>query len=189
MLITREKEKLADAIIFFVKKTKYCGLTKLFKLLYFLDFIHFQETGRSVTDLKYETWKYGPAPKKLWKEIQKGLSEILAKAVQFQYIDTDEINRLTKITPLRKFEGKHLTRREKRIMETLAEIYLEATADQMIEITHIKGRPWDKTKKEKGLNAEIDYMLALDGANENQLDADEIKFRIKEMNEARKALR
>jgi len=38
------------------------GKTKLFKLLYLLDFHHFRETGRSVTGLEYRAWKHGPVP-------------------------------------------------------------------------------------------------------------------------------
>ncbi len=189
MLITHEREKLADAIIFFAKKTKYCGLIKLFKLLYYLDFIHFRETGRSVTGLDYVVWKRGPAPAHLWAEIKNGLGEDLAKAVTFQGPDPDETRSLTKILPRREFDGRYLTRREKRILEELAFLFLEAKADAMIEVTHFRGAPWDRTKKEQGLNAKIDYMLALDGSSDKQLKLEEIKLRMREMNEARKVLR
>ena len=48
MLISRDREKLVNAIVFFADNTRYCGKTKLFKLLYLLDLHHFRETGRSV---------------------------------------------------------------------------------------------------------------------------------------------
>jgi hypothetical protein len=51
MLITHERDKLINAIIFFAKNTRFLGKTKLCKLLYFLDFEHFKETGRPVTGL------------------------------------------------------------------------------------------------------------------------------------------
>lgn len=38
-LININKEKLQNAIIYFSRHTKHCGLTKVMKLLYFLDFI------------------------------------------------------------------------------------------------------------------------------------------------------
>jgi len=62
MLISRDREKLVNAIVFFAGNTRYCGKTKLFKLLYLLDFHHFRETGRSVTGLEYRAWKHGPVP-------------------------------------------------------------------------------------------------------------------------------
>ncbi|HEV7681080.1 MAG TPA: Panacea domain-containing protein [Pyrinomonadaceae bacterium] len=44
-------------------------MTKLFKLLYFLDFEHYKKTGRSVTGLKYFAWPMGPVPVSLKDEI------------------------------------------------------------------------------------------------------------------------
>lgn len=37
MLITHEREKLINAILFFAEHTAHFGKTKLFKLLYLLD--------------------------------------------------------------------------------------------------------------------------------------------------------
>lgn len=60
MLITHEREKLINAIIFFANHTKHLGKIKLFKLLYLLDFEHFRQTGQNVTGLDYRAWKFGP---------------------------------------------------------------------------------------------------------------------------------
>lgn len=189
MLITRERDKLTDAIIFFVRKTKHCGITKLFKLLYFLDFTHFRETGRSVTGLDYIAWPKGPAPRALWLEIKDGPQDVLKASVRFENVASEESAKtFTKIVPQRAFGGRYLTKREKRIMEHLAEIYLEATADDMVEVTHLKGKPWDVTKKHKGMDAVIDYMLALDGSA-GQLDKEEIELRMAERVDTRKIAR
>jgi hypothetical protein len=51
MLVTHEREKLINAILYFAHETKYLGKFKLFKLLYLLDFEHFRLTGHSVTEL------------------------------------------------------------------------------------------------------------------------------------------
>src|SRR3990172_2038157 len=42
MLLSHEREKLINAIIFFADNTRFLGKTKLCKLLYFLDFGHFK---------------------------------------------------------------------------------------------------------------------------------------------------
>jgi hypothetical protein len=52
-------------------------------------------------------------------------------------------------------------------MAQLADIFKEADADDMSEVSHLPNKPWDKTKKEKGLDAEIDYMLSLDDTKES----------------------
>lgn len=190
MLVTHEREKLADAVIYFVKNTKKCGKTKLFKLLFFLDFLHFKETGKSVTGQNYYTWPKGPAPKDFWHEIKGGLKGVLADSVVFQdIVDDESTKKLTKIIARRPVDGKYFTKRERRIMEQLAFIYNEASADEMVEITHLKNTPWDRVKKSEGLRKKISYMLALDGKGKNELSEEVILERINEMKEGRKAFK
>src|SRR3989344_7847794 len=80
MLITHEREKLLNAIIYFAAHTLHCGKTKLFKLLCLLDFEHFRLTGRSVTGLKYYAWEKGPVPVALedeWGEFKPDLDSAI----------------------------------------------------------------------------------------------------------------
>lgn len=74
-----ERRKLFEAIGFFYKNTKKFGLVKLFKLLYFLDMLHFRETGRSVTGLVYTALPYGPVPLKLYAETTKPEADLAAR--------------------------------------------------------------------------------------------------------------
>ena len=52
--------------------------------------------------------------------------------------------------------------RQKKILERLAEIYRDARASDMTEVSHLPRQPWATTMKTKGLHAPIDYLLALD---------------------------
>lgn len=61
---------MVNAIIFFARNTKNCDTRKLYTLLYFLDFEHYAQTGRSVTGLTYYAYPEGPVPVELDKEIQ-----------------------------------------------------------------------------------------------------------------------
>ncbi len=216
MLITHEREKLINAIKYFVKNTKYCGLTKLFKLLYFLDFIHFRETGKPVTGLTYYTWKMGPVPRDLYNEIkdQKGNIHTFfliqnpedLEAEEHESLDYKIPNDLreagyssdprwgknkkktTVFKAYNKYHDKYFSKREKRILEEVAFMFKELWADQIVEVTHLKGAPWDKTKKQNGMDQPIDYMLALDGSSDKELNIEELKTRIVEMEIARTAL-
>ncbi len=62
--------KTLVGIKYFVEKTQHVGRTKLFKLLYFWDFIHFKKYGFSVTGFTYYTFPFGPVPKKLYDQIE-----------------------------------------------------------------------------------------------------------------------
>ncbi|HEV2508602.1 Panacea domain-containing protein [Bosea sp. (in: a-proteobacteria)] len=142
MLITHEREKLIQAINFFVRNTKKCGKVKLFKLLYFLDFEHFKQTGRSVTGQNYFAWPKGPVPVDLNNEIENPMPD-MAEAFQFQKKPIKDSWALD-ITPNVEFSERNFTKREMMILKNLAEEYKNADANSMIEATHLENLPWDK---------------------------------------------
>lgn len=180
MTLSREREKLLNAIIFFCNNTKNCYKLKLMKLLYYLDFWHFKETGRPVTDQIYKAWKMGPVPEKIYKELAPEKSTEDLKEYLFIEEDVyDEINNKKKliIKPRKAFNEKIFTKREISILNRIAEIFYEATGEQMKDSTHMKYAPWDKTVREKGVFSEIDFLLALDDEN-NSLTPEIVKDKL-----------
>lgn len=143
-----EREKLLEAIVFFTQNTQRCGSIKLFKLLYFLDMLHFRETGRTVTGLQYTALPWGPVPTPLLEEFRAPKPDLAAKVkIVAPAADADETaSKRTQITPTEKWADMYLTTREKRIAHELAEMFNEATADNMSEISHAKGGPWEKAR-------------------------------------------
>jgi len=181
ILISHNREKLLNALIYFSRNTDFCGKTKLFKLLYFLDFIHFRETGKSVTGLNYYAWDKGPVPQDLFHELKqpnKDLKDTIALLKQ----SDDEDDKLCKVIAKRPFDPKYFSKREKKIMEHLSFVFKEALAKDMVEITHLTGTPWDKTMKERGPGKQIDYSLAVDGSK-GSLTSEEIRERMSEIKE------
>lgn len=176
MIITHHREKLINAIIYFAKHTKYCGKTKLLKLLYFLDFIHFKYTGRSVTGLEYFAWEKGPVPKDLFEELKNMKSDLKSA------INIVPYENFQKIVPKQKFNGEYFTNREKKLFENLCLIFRDAKSEDMSEVAHLKNEPWDRTLKEKGPWQKIDYLLSIDGS-EDSLSVDEAKDRMEEISE------
>jgi len=138
------REKLLNALVFFSKNTKACGKTKLFKLLYFLDFIHFRETGKSVTGLHYYAWDKGPVPQDLFHELKRPDPDLKETIVLLEQSE-DEDNKLCQIIAKKPFDAKFFTKREMKIMKDLSFIFRDALAKNMVEITHLPGAPWDKT--------------------------------------------
>ncbi len=177
MIITDHREKLINAIIYFAKNTKFCGKTKLMKLLYYLDFYHFKETGKSVTGESYEAWKMGPVPKKTYEELSGTMRPDMEKGIQKLPEEGFQ-----KIIPKKKFESDYFSKRELRILKEVSFIFKDTKADQMVASTHLKNDPWHKTLKEKGKNQEIDYLLAIDQEG-SRLSYEEAKDRVKERQE------
>jgi len=141
MLISHEREKLLNAAIYFAEKTEKCGVTKLFKLLYFLDFEHYKQTGRSVTGLEYYAWKMGPVPEEFYEELPAPEPD-LAQKIKCQPVQTQFENPLMLIIPKAKFDNSHFSKRELSLLNHLAVEFKHHTADQMIEATHVPTLPW-----------------------------------------------
>ncbi len=178
MIITHHREKLINAIIYFARHTKYCGKTKLLKLLYFLDFRHFKQTGKSVTGLDYFAWKMGPVPKDLFEEFSGCMKPDMKTAIH--ELSTEE--EFQQIRPKRKFGDQYFSKQEMKLIEDISFIFKDAKADAMVESTHLKNEPWDRTLKEKGEFQKIDYMLSFD-SDIVSLPYDEAKERVEEREE------
>lgn len=177
MIITRHREKLINAIIYFAKETEHCGKTKLLKLLYFLDFYHFKQTAKSVTGLEYFAWEQGPVPKELFEELSGNMKADLKDAISLA--STEDFQ---KIVPKKKFNEDYFTNREKKLLKDLSYVFRDAKAEEMVEVSHLRNEPWDKTLKEKGPRQKIDYMLSIDD-EENSLSYNEAKERMEEITE------
>lgn len=160
MLITHEREKLIQAINFFVRNTRKCGKVKLFKLLYFLDFEHFKLTGRSVTGMTYNAWKMGPVPVALHEEIESPKPD-MAEAFDFSERVVGD-GKMLAIDPKLPFSDHHFSAREMQLLRSLANEYKNSNADDMIEATHLENLPWDQVFNRQGRKQqEIPYELAI----------------------------
>ena len=139
------REKEINAIIYFLKNTKYCGKTKLFKLLYYLDFINFKQTAKSVTGLIYNAWRCGPVPTDLDSELKTPPFD-LQKFLFIPKVPPGEFFQI-KIKKGVKFDSGYFSKRELRIMAQIAEIFYEAKAEDMTKVSHLPNDPWDITMK------------------------------------------
>jgi uncharacterized phage-associated protein len=160
MLVTRDRQKLIETIVYFAANTKYCGKVKIFKLLYLLDFAHFRETGRSVTGLDYQAWKLGPVPDDLaqeWYELEHDLAAAI-EVVPEKVIDYTRIL----VVPKRPFRNEYFTKRELKLMNQLATRFRDDTSMPLVNVTHTERGPWDKIwDGGKGRNERIPYALAI----------------------------
>ncbi len=177
IIIDYSREKLIHSIVYFLKNTKYCFKTKLFKLLYILDFVHFKQTAMSVTGQDYFAWEKGPVPKTLFEEFANPKQDL----TQCVYIPkTKDPDGIFRMKAKCKFDPHFFTKRELKIMEQIAYIFRDAKAEEMIEVTHLPNTPWDKTIKNKGEYEKIDYFLAFDNTQES-LSIDEAMERINDI--------
>ena len=160
MLITHEREKLINAIIYFAGHTQYLGKIKLFKLLYLLDFEHFRQTGQNVTGLDYRAWKFGPVPIDLYQEWDEPEQD-MADAISIQPEQIIHYVRES-VVPRAEFDDSHFSKRELRIMSELAEKYRDVYSHKLIDVTHAENGAWAKVwNNGKGSDHPIPYNLAI----------------------------
>lgn len=165
MLITHEREKLINAIIFFSKNTMQCGITKLMKLLFLLDFEHFKLTGRSVTGQSYYAYPKGPVPGEIHSELSNDFDGDLADAISVKAELVGPYTRYT-VVPKRDFDANYFSKRELRVLAELASRYQSLTAKQMVDVTHAENGVWDRVFADgEGKFQHIPYELALPEAD------------------------
>ncbi len=183
MLNNIYREKLLNAILFFAKKVKHPSRVKMFKLLYFLDFMHFKQTGRPVTNQKYYAWRYGPVPRDLWEELASGeLPQDFKQYISIEPYKMEPDKEGFNFKARRNADLSVFSPREKEILENLVFVFKDATPTQLSEFSHLKNEPWDKTIKEKGEWALIDFLLALDKESLiSEEEAEEIQKEREEM--------
>jgi len=167
------RKKLLNAVLFFAKNTKHANLTKLSKLLYFLDFTHFNQTGYPSIGLDYYAFQKGPLPKDFWLEIKDGNvpEDFRGKLALIPMTDDFTPNyKELKIRAIKSPDLSVFTPREIKILENLAFIFRDARAGEISEVSHLPKQPWDITIKKSGENCLIDYLLAIDEKSEISLD-------------------
>jgi uncharacterized phage-associated protein len=168
MLISHNREKLINAIIYFCNETSLCNKLKLYKLLYHLDFRHYAQTGRTVTGLEYFAWPMGPVPVKLEKEVSSP-KEDLKEKVEFYIPTLVGPSQAVEITPKAEFDPSVFTKREMALLKEVAEEFGLSYAGERVHSTHLSGDPWDRVFNQEGRRQKkipFEYALSEDDAEE-----------------------
>ena len=141
MSSSHRKEKAFNAITFFLEHTSMCNKKKLFKLLWLLDSEHYQAIGRTVTGYHYFAWKMGPVPTELHEAMESGDPELLARFDMEQTISTKGYTTIS-LTSKQPFESKWFSKKELKILQSLADRFELMNGGEMEVWTHREGTPW-----------------------------------------------
>lgn len=168
MIIDRKKEKIKNAITYFLNNTSWYGKKKVYKLLFLFDFEHYKQTGRSVTGFDYFAWQMGPVPTLLDKAIESN-SEEITKNFDIEFQKTKFKHPTVYLNPKTKFEEKYFSELELDLLATIADRFDLSTGDEMVWFTHQEHYPWYRVYEiEKRLKEKIPYEYALDDLEEHK---------------------
>jgi len=121
----------------------------------------------------------GPVPQKLYKQFElDNFPEEFKKNFTVQKVmDEEDKHSFQILLKNKKPDLDWFTPNELTVLKEVTEIFKDALAKDMVEATHFKNTPWDKTVKTKGVGKHIDYFLALD--EDTYLSREEIEERFK----------
>ena len=146
-------EKQKNIILYFLNNINnaYLGLTKLMKLLYYVDFEFYQNKGVSITGDEYVAMPYGPVPRNAERLLEKMTNdgEIHMEKIVFVYPQNKYYSKVEH--DMSTFSAEELGH-----IENIAKRFEHWTAKQMSDLTHDE-YPWQTTR----LGEIIDYNLAL----------------------------
>lgn len=136
------KEKYRNAILFFARNTPNLGKVKLNKLLYFLDFDHFEKYGKAITEDTYENNELGPVPVHAEAIVEEMESERLVEVVVEPIIDYVRY----KLIPLVNYNPNIFKPSEIEMLCEVASKWQHHTAREIIIASHGEA-PWIATRK------------------------------------------
>lgn len=113
------------------------SLLQLLKLCYIAQGFSLAILDRTIFDDDIEAWKYGPVIPALYHEFKHFRAEKITKKSKFFYIDDDY--EIVEDTPSLKDSN------DKKIIQIVWNLYGEYSGNDLVNITHKRGTPWDLT--------------------------------------------
>jgi putative zinc finger/helix-turn-helix YgiT family protein len=144
-------EKMVNMILFFATKFNRLFKTKLMKLLFYSDFVHFHEYTLSITGLKYLKNYYGPTPIK--HELLLG--ELSDKYITYKidYVESPKecIEEYETIKPLEKPNLSIFSKEEMNSINKVLDTFKPFTSEKISEYSH-QEKAWKTTKVKQLIN-------------------------------------
>ena len=145
------KEKYKNAILFFSERISHLGKTKLNKLLYFLDFDHYEKHGKPVTGDIYINNDLGPVPSNIDEVLTEMEAGKLINITPEAVIDYVRYH----LVPLTHHNSSAFKADEMEMLCNVADKWANHTAREMVIASHGEA-PWIATRK----GEEIPYQLS-----------------------------
>ncbi len=188
-IINYKRERVQNAVLFFVTNAKNVGMTKLCKLLYFCDLNMHLKQGVAITDLEYQAEKRGPVPMAVYRELNDylqpeeegyGLKDFIHREPPRRERAGDD-ERFFVPNRGRSFDPDFFSKNELDVLNETIERYRDSLGTEMSAESHLAGKPWELTwQNGRGESQKIDLNRGL----ELNTDPESLK-RIRERQERR----
>lgn len=143
--------KLVEMVVYFTEKVKVTP-TKMNKLLFYSDFLHYKLTGISISGTRYFAHTHGPVPKKFRTLFDYLSDQQIVDIVSVQYPSGLVGEEFIK-SPSKTFNSDLFDETEIKILDRIISKFDKYNAREIRELSH-EEKAWIDNEKNKGL---IDY--------------------------------
>ena len=146
-----------NAILYFIKycNNQYLHATKLNKLLYYLDFIHFRDHQKPVTGDVYIHQEYGPIPSHIEEMLANLKTEEIINIEAVDYKDGELIH--FELKNPKKFDESVFLPEQKNLLKKICDEFGNWSTEKIVAQTHLEA-PWFYSKPYEI----VDYSYARD---------------------------
>ncbi|OGM91185.1 hypothetical protein A2755_02145 [Candidatus Wolfebacteria bacterium RIFCSPHIGHO2_01_FULL_48_22] len=138
-----QKDKFINAALYFAKHTnpRKLGITKLVKLLFYADFLHYEKYGRPIIGDVYFHLPEGPVPTISYDLFKKTFFQKDGKTglEEFMKVSPEQIGggkKFHKIEPLKEYNRDVFSESDLEIMTEVSAKFYESTGTGLAEKTH-----------------------------------------------------
>jgi uncharacterized phage-associated protein len=190
------REKELNIILYFLQNgVKHFTVTKMFKLLFYLDETHLRRTGKQATTLQYRALPFGPVPIDLLDEMRTATGYQVPEDFKDKILIDSVKNRFGSLSNYIKakggpiFNADFFSPSELQSLDGVLTMFKEVTAEQISDISHRPEGVWKKTVAEEGENALIDLTHAIISDRESKFDPSLVRSNIEKRRLDLRALR
>jgi uncharacterized phage-associated protein len=146
-----------NAVLYFIKycNNQYLHSTKLNKLLYYFDFIHFRDHKKSATGDIYIHQGYGPVPSRIDEILTALKTENAIDTKVFSYKDGESI--CFELKDQKKMDESAFSPNQKKILKKICDEFGGWPTEKIVAQTHLEA-PWFYSKPYEV----VDYAYARD---------------------------
>lgn len=144
-------DKLVEMVVYFTEKVRVTP-TKMNKLLFYSDFLHYKLNGVSISGTRYFAHTHGPVPKKFRTLFDYLSDQQIVDLISVQYPSGLVGEEFIKI-PSKTFKSSLFDKVEIDILDEIISKFKKYNAQEIRELSH-EEKGWIDNEKSKGL---IDY--------------------------------
>lgn len=142
--------KMSNLLLYLIASCNpdYNDKLKLNKLLFYADYYHFQQTGKSITGLTYRAIPYGPVPVNYDYLFAYLANEL--KLIEPAFTESQNSRIIEHFNSKKQFDLSVFNEEELQTIKQIIEKFRDSTSWELVELSH-KERAWIELNKSAGI--------------------------------------